>query len=53
MENLHKQLKAAQEEIRDLRGDNNEKRKKIHQLEMEIESLRNKVFRFDVSLYQT
>ena len=41
--NLTKQLKNAQEEIRDLRADNNEKKKKIHQLEMEIEALRNKV----------
>ncbi|XP_076823105.1 uncharacterized protein LOC143469334 isoform X1 [Clavelina lepadiformis] len=42
VESLNKQLKAAQEEIRDLRADNNDKRKKIHQLEMELESLRAK-----------
>uniref|UniRef100_H2Z2R4 IF rod domain-containing protein n=1 Tax=Ciona savignyi TaxID=51511 RepID=H2Z2R4_CIOSA len=42
VESLTKQLKAANEEIRDLRVDNAEKRKLIHQLEMELEALRGK-----------
>jgi len=43
VESLAKQLKATQEEIKDLRVDNAEKRKIIHQLELELEALRGKV----------
>ncbi|XP_078488877.1 intermediate filament IF-Fb isoform X3 [Ciona intestinalis] len=42
VESLSKQLKAANDDIRDLRSDNSEKRKVIHQLEMELEALRGK-----------
>jgi len=42
IDSINKQMKQAKDEIRDLRQDNADKRKEIHQLQQELEALKGK-----------